>query len=126
MELPRHTGNNTGQVNTGPSHTGNEENVSGVGPYNTGNTEGKPDTGSNITVTPIPDAPNMDDLAYLAGGYEPNKGAVGNMGEFFKQSGFGSQMKEKGNKTNQIFQGQTVYQAKGAVGDYIRAERIDV
>jgi filamentous hemagglutinin len=57
---------NSGQVNTGPNHTGNEENVSGVGPYNTGNTEGKPNTGSNITVTPIPDAPNKDDLAYLA------------------------------------------------------------
>ena len=53
------------------------------------------------------------------GKYTPNADAVGNMGEFFKQSGFGSQMKESAQKTSQIFQGQSVYQAKGAVGDYI-------
>lgn len=53
------------------------------------------------------------------GKYTPNTGAVGNMGEFFKQSGFGSQMKESAQKTNQLFQGQSVYQAKGSVGDYI-------
>ncbi|MGD8106436.1 VENN motif pre-toxin domain-containing protein [Pantoea sp. FN0302] len=35
---------------------------------NTGNTEGVPDTGGNTTVTPIPDGPNKDDLAYLAEG----------------------------------------------------------
>ncbi|MGR1252350.1 two-partner secretion domain-containing protein [Aeromonas veronii] len=51
--------------------------------------------------------------------YEPNKGAVGNMGEFFKQPGFGSQMKEHAHKTSQIFQGQSIYQAKKPVGDYI-------
>ncbi|WP_350316578.1 hemagglutinin repeat-containing protein [Pectobacterium aroidearum] len=51
--------------------------------------------------------------------YQPNKGAVGNMGEFFKQSGFGGQMKTSSQKTNQIFQGQSVYQAKGTVGDHI-------
>ncbi|MBA0169567.1 hypothetical protein H0247_19625 [Pectobacterium sp. CFBP8739] len=41
------------------------------------------------------------------------------MGEFFKQSGFGGQMKTNSQKTNQIFQGQSVYQAKGTVGDHI-------
>jgi len=51
--------------------------------------------------------------------YEPNKGAVGNMGEFFKQPGFGNQMKENAQKTSQIFQGQSVYQAKKSVGNYI-------
>jgi len=51
--------------------------------------------------------------------YQPNKGAIGNMGEFFKQPGFGSQMKDNTQKTSQIFQGQSVYQAKKPVGDYI-------
>ena len=51
--------------------------------------------------------------------YQPNKGAIGNMGEFFKQPGFGSQMKDNAQKTSQIFQGQSVYQAKKPVGDYI-------
>ncbi|MEI7377457.1 VENN motif pre-toxin domain-containing protein, partial [Dickeya chrysanthemi] len=51
--------------------------------------------------------------------YEPNKGAVGNMGEFFKQPGFGETAKDNSQKTSQIFQGQSVYQAKKPVGDYI-------
>ncbi|EAT7400566.1 hemagglutinin, partial [Salmonella enterica] len=51
--------------------------------------------------------------------HTPNAAAVGNMGEFFKQSGFGRQMKESAQKTSQLFQGQSVYQAKGPVGDYI-------
>lgn len=51
--------------------------------------------------------------------YEPNKGAVGNMSEFFKQPGFGSQMKDNVQKTSQIFQGQSVYQANKPVGGYI-------
>ncbi|MCX8291392.1 contact-dependent inhibition toxin CdiA [Enterobacter pseudoroggenkampii] len=51
--------------------------------------------------------------------YQPNKGAIGNMGEFFKQPGFGSQMKDNAQKTSQIFQGQSIYQAKKPVGDYI-------
>ncbi|MEM6053007.1 hypothetical protein AAH450_20875 [Erwinia sp. P7711] len=88
------------------------------GASNTGNTEGTPDTGGNITVTPIPEQ-NKDDLTYLAEGYEPNKGAVDNMGEFFKQPGFGSQMNDNCRKTSQVYQGQSVYQAKDAVGDYI-------
>ncbi|TKV06497.1 hypothetical protein FDX19_20125 [Citrobacter sp. wls619] len=41
------------------------------------------------------------------------------MGEFFKQSGFGSQMKESAQNTSQLFQRQSVYQAQGPVGDYI-------
>lgn len=51
--------------------------------------------------------------------HTPNAGAVGNMGEFFKQSGFGSQMKESAQNTSQLFQRQSVYQAQGPVGDYI-------
>ncbi len=51
--------------------------------------------------------------------YQPNKGAIGNMGEFFKQPGFGSHMKDNAQNTSQIFQGQSVYQAKKPVGDYI-------
>ena len=78
---PSHTGNNDGQVNIGPNNTGNNDSqantgpndtsnnqVSGQGATNTGNTEGAPDTGGNTTVTPIPDGPNKDDLAYLAEG----------------------------------------------------------
>ncbi len=41
------------------------------------------------------------------------------MGEFFNQSGFGSQMNDNARKTSQIYQGQSVYQAKGTVDDYI-------
>lgn len=38
------------------------------GASNTGNTDGAPDTGGNTTVTPIPDGPNKDDLAYTQSG----------------------------------------------------------
>ncbi len=75
---PSHTGGNqipnSGPTNTGgnqtstgntPSHTGKNQS-SGQGATNTGNTEGVPDTGGNTTVTPIPDGPNKDDLAYLS------------------------------------------------------------
>ncbi|MEK9498353.1 hypothetical protein V2H77_18155 [Photorhabdus sp. P32] len=51
--------------------------------------------------------------------YQPNQGAVGNMGEFFRQPGFGSQIKNSSSKTSQIYQGQSVYQAKDVVGDHI-------
>lgn len=65
---------NTGPTNTGgdqtvtgniPNHTGNNH-ASGQGATNTGNIDSKPDTGGNTTVTPIPEGPNKDDLAYLA------------------------------------------------------------
>ncbi len=76
---PSHTGNDqtavSGPTNTGgnqqlapdvtPNHTGNNQ-TSGQGATHTGNTEGEPDTGGNTTVTPIPDRPNKDDLAYLS------------------------------------------------------------
>ncbi|CNM05669.1 TPA: hypothetical protein ACPZLQ_003215 [Yersinia enterocolitica] len=61
-------------------------------------------------------------MAAVTGGlgkYQPNKGAVGNIGEFFKQPGFGSQMNDSGRKTSQIYQGQSVYQARDSVGEYI-------
>ncbi|MCS3610021.1 hypothetical protein M2386_005034 [Erwinia rhapontici] len=52
--------------------------------------------------------------------YEPNKGAVGNMGEFFKQSGFGEATKGNSQKTSKIYQGQTVYKASSDVSENIR------
>lgn len=69
---------NPGPTNTGgeqtvtgnvPSNTGNNQS-SGQGATNTGNADGNPDTGGNTTVTPIPEGPNQDDLAYLS---EDNK-----------------------------------------------------
>ena len=48
-----------------PSNTGNNKS-SGQGATNTGKNDGNPDTGGNTTVTPIPEGPNKDDLAYLA------------------------------------------------------------
>ncbi|MGX9237092.1 hemagglutinin repeat-containing protein [Pantoea ananatis] len=89
------------------------------GSSHTGNTSGVPDTGGNTTVTPIAEQ-NKDELAYLAGGYEPNKGAVGNMGEFFKQPGFGSVAKDGSQKTSKIYQGQSVYKASGNLSNEIR------
>jgi filamentous hemagglutinin len=53
--------------------------------------------------------------------YQPNQGAVGNMNEFFKQPGFGSQMRDNARKTSQLYDGQSVYQAQGKVGEYIKA-----
>lgn len=38
------------------------------GASHTGNSSGAPDTGGNTTVTPIPDGPSKEDLAYLAEG----------------------------------------------------------
>ncbi|HFJ8954395.1 TPA: VENN motif pre-toxin domain-containing protein [Serratia liquefaciens] len=52
--------------------------------------------------------------------YEPNKGAVGNMGEFFKQAGFGEATKGNSQKTSKIYQGQTVYKASSDVSENIR------
>ncbi len=50
----------------------------------------------------------------------PNAGAVGNMSEFLKQPGFGSEIKEISKKTSKQYQGQSVYQANKPVGDYIQ------
>lgn len=41
------------------------------------------------------------------------------MGELFEQSGFGSQMNDNGRKTSQVYQGQSVYEAKDSVGKHI-------
>jgi len=89
------------------------------GSSNTGNTDGMPDTGGNTTVTPIPEQ-NKDDLAYLAKDFEPNKNSVGNMGEFLKQPGFGNIVKDNTQKTNQQYQGQSIYKATDKIGDYIK------
>lgn len=66
---PKNTGGNQTATGNTPSHTGNNQ-LSGQGATHTGNTDGVPDTGGNTTVTPIPDGPNKDDLAYLS---EDNK-----------------------------------------------------
>lgn len=52
-------------------------------------------------------------------GHEPNKNAFGNMGDFLKQPGFGSTIKDNTQKTNQQYQGQSIYKATDNVGDYI-------
>lgn len=50
----------------------------------------------------------------------PNAGAVGNMSEFFKQSGFGELSKSGSQKTSKIYQGQAVYKASNDVSENIR------
>ncbi|MGM7773679.1 VENN motif pre-toxin domain-containing protein [Yersinia enterocolitica] len=50
----------------------------------------------------------------------PNAGAVGNMAEFFKKTGFGSEIKEISKKTSKLYQGQSVYLANKPVGHYIQ------
>ncbi|WP_242675385.1 hemagglutinin repeat-containing protein [Phytopseudomonas dryadis] len=51
--------------------------------------------------------------------YTPNSGSVGNMGEFLKQPGLGSQVNTSAQKTKQIYQGQSVYQVTSPIGDYL-------
>lgn len=51
--------------------------------------------------------------------YQPNQGAVGNMGEFFKQTGFGAKAKESSQKSSKIYQGQTVYVATKDINEYL-------
>ncbi|WP_437439622.1 hypothetical protein [Kosakonia sacchari] len=48
----------------GATHTGTDQPFE-QGATNTGNPDGNPNTGGNTTVTPIPEGPNKDDLAYL-------------------------------------------------------------
>ncbi|WP_392551400.1 hypothetical protein RHO14_07860 [Orbus wheelerorum] len=43
--------------------------------------------------------------------YEPNKGSVGNMGEFLGQSGFGADVKNNSTKTKQQYGGQSIHVA---------------
>uniref|UniRef100_UPI001BAD2310 VENN motif pre-toxin domain-containing protein n=1 Tax=Budvicia diplopodorum TaxID=1119056 RepID=UPI001BAD2310 len=131
LNVPTHTGGNqiveSGPTNTGgdqlpgqgPTHTGNNDGQVDTGPNHTGNNTGAPDTG-NLPGTPIPEQPSIDDIAYIAGGYEPNKGTIGNMGEFLNQPGFGSDIKESTHKSSQQYQGQSVYKATGNVGEYIK------
>ena len=52
--------------------------------------------------------------------YQPNQGAVGNMSEFLKQPGLGSQAKTNSQKTSKVYQGQSVYQASNDVGQNIK------
>lgn len=49
-----------------------------------------------------------------------NSGAVGNMNEFFKKSGFGELTKNSSQKTSKIYQGQAVYKASDNVHENIR------
>ncbi|WP_434524327.1 hemolysin BL-binding protein [Photorhabdus asymbiotica] len=52
--------------------------------------------------------------------YQPNQGAVGNMGEFFRQTGFGSQAKSNSQKTSKMYDGQSIYQASSDIGTHIK------
>ncbi|XBS68899.1 S-type pyocin domain-containing protein [Acerihabitans sp. KWT182] len=69
--------------------------------------------GDLIVVPPLEsgDKPIYVMLSGKKESYRPNQGAVGNMGEFFKQSGFGELTKINSQKTSKICQGQTVYRA---------------
>src|SRR5690606_25201565 len=55
----------------------------------------------------------------VKGKYQPNSGSIGNMSEFVRQSGFGTQIGAGSQKTRQIYQGQSVYKADSAIGSYI-------
>ncbi|EIE7939027.1 hypothetical protein LDT72_005236 [Salmonella enterica] len=59
LENPGHQGEHGTSLTTPDQRDQN-------GASHTGTTSGVPDTGGNTTVTPIPDGPNKDDLAYLA------------------------------------------------------------
>jgi hypothetical protein len=74
-----------------------------------------------IVVPPLEtgDKPIYVMLSSKGKSYEPNKGAVGNMGEFFKQTVFGEQAKNYSQKTSKIYQGQTVYKANNDVSQYL-------
>ncbi|MHA3467123.1 VENN motif pre-toxin domain-containing protein, partial [Yersinia enterocolitica] len=52
--------------------------------------------------------------------HTPNAGAVGNMGEFLKKSGFGNDIKDVTRKTSKQYQGQNIYQAQNKTGDTIK------
>ncbi|EYU13200.1 hypothetical protein BA1DRAFT_04313 [Photorhabdus aegyptia] len=52
--------------------------------------------------------------------YQPNQGAVGNMNEFLKQSGFGSQIKGNTQKTSKMYDGKSIYSAKSDIDKYIK------
>ena len=52
--------------------------------------------------------------------HQPNQGAVGNMGEFLKNSSFGGEIKNATRKTSKQYQGQSIYQAQGKTGDVIK------
>lgn len=52
--------------------------------------------------------------------YVPNAGAVGNMKEFLTQPGLGTQIKNSAQKSNQIYQGQSIYKANSNIGEVIK------
>ncbi|MDR0209572.1 MAG: hypothetical protein LBJ33_10455 [Pseudomonas putida] len=52
--------------------------------------------------------------------YLPNAGGVNNMGEFFAQPGFGTEVKTLSRKTKQVYDGQSVYEASSDIGEYIQ------
>jgi hypothetical protein len=55
------------------------------------------------------------------GKHVPNAGAVGNMGEFLKQPGFGSELNNAIQKTSKIAPGDvSVYMANKKIGDHIK------
>ncbi|WP_130466399.1 hypothetical protein [Corticibacter populi] len=56
----------------------------------------------------------------VRGPYVPNAGAVGNMGEFLKSPGFGSELANFSQKTHKKVGSATVYVANEKINDYIR------
>ncbi|MOA39992.1 hypothetical protein D3C78_1618170 [compost metagenome] len=52
--------------------------------------------------------------------YQPNQGSVANMGDYLKQPGFGSELAGAVRKTNQKYQGQTIFQATKDNGSTIK------
>lgn len=49
-----------------------------------------------------------------------NAGAVGNMSEFLKKSGFGNDIKDATRKTSKQYHGQSIYQARNKTGEMIK------
>ncbi|MDF7667823.1 hypothetical protein PT273_08225 [Orbaceae bacterium ESL0727] len=81
---------------------------------------GNIDIPNNTGGDQIPDRDWRDNIMTASNPYEPNKGAVGNMGEFLGQSGFGSDVKDNSRKTSQQYQGQSIYTANKPIRDIIK------
>lgn len=54
------------------------------------------------------------------GGYQPNQSSVGDMKEFMNSPRFGSELKDATQKTNYQYDGQSVYEARGKLGENIK------
>jgi hypothetical protein len=89
-------------------------------PHTGGNQLDGPQGGTSYTTPEHQLNPgNMYSEAGAKDKYTPNAGSVGNMGEFLRQPGLGEQVAASAQKTKQIYQGQSVYQAGSSIGDYL-------